>query len=248
MNKNTSFAYTIAFSNEGCSVIKFVNKLLRYTNKQNDNFFFLIDKKTSIITKKYLIQYEKSHSNISILDFSRTKCFSETKLSGLNYVRNFQYTFDLDGNLSHDCKEILNFKKKIFSKKYDCIIGTRFHKLGNYKIDKFNKIQRFLLSFVGTKLCKILLGLNFSDNTGGYICLSSKAIKKILNQKIYSKAHFYHVEIKNIIKDLPNSEIPIIYKKSDTKISNKTILIALLNLGRLSINRFFQKLPVVNSS
>ena len=192
---------------------------------------------------KSLIIYNHSSDNSTLsYHYGWTTAFKNSKLFDCDFLNlnNFFPIYKAKPNI-----EQLNY---LLFKKYDCIIGTRFHKLGNYKIDKFNKIQRFLLSFVGTKLCKILLGLNFSDNTGGYICLSSKAIKKILNQKIYSKAHFYHVEIKNIIKDLPNSEIPIIYKKSDTKISNKTILIALLNLGRLSINRFFKKLPVVNSS
>ena len=83
----------------------------------------------------------------------------------------------------------------------------------------------------------ILFYLNFTDATGGYICISSKIVKSILKNKIYSKAHFYHAELKNIIHNYKFCEVPIVYKKSLSKIKYSTILLAIYNLFKLYMNK-----------
>ena len=64
-----------------------------------------------------------------------------------------------------------------------------------------------------------------------------KNSKKNFKNKIYSKAHFYHAELKNIIHNFKFCEVPIVYKKSLSKIKYSTILLAILNLLKLYKNK-----------
>ena len=229
------FAYTISFSNEGKNVHKFLKKLKKNINKKTDKVFCIVDAKTDHSTYKYLNNFCKNNKNFKILAFFKTKSFSETKLSALKSCQKFQFIFDIDGNMAHDTNSIKKFKKKIYQNKYDAVCGSRFLKTGKYIYG--SSYQRFLLSYYGTKVVNFILGLNFTDSTGGYICISSKIVKKILKNKIYSKAHFYHAELKNIIHNFKFCEVPIVYKKSLSKIKYSTILLAILNLLKLYKNK-----------
>jgi len=225
------FAYTISFCNEGKNVNKFLKKLKKNINNKTDQVFCIVDSKTDQSTTQHLNNFCKENKNFKILGFFKTRNFSETKLSALKACQKFQFIFDIDGNMAHDTKSIKKFKKKIFQNRYDAVCGSRFLKSGKYIYG--SSYQRFLLSYYGTKLVNFMLKLNFTDSTGGYICISSKVVKKILKNKIYSKAHFYHVELKNIINDFKFCEVPIVYKKSLSKIKYSTILLAILNLFKL---------------
>ena len=232
------FAYTICFSSEKKNAFFFLKQLEIYIDKKTDKIFCITDKNTSKITTVYLKKFCKVKKNFKIINFNNTKNFSETKIEALKFVKNYDYIFDMDGNFAHNPSSIKIFKKKIFKNNFDAVCGSRFMKNGRYIHD--SNYQRFFLSYFGTKLVNFILNTRFVDATGGYLCLSSKVVKSILDHKIYSRAHFYHVELKNIISSFKFCEIPITYKKSNTKIKNKTIFIALFNLIRLFINNNFK--------
>ena len=229
------FAFTISFSNEGKNVNRFLKKLKKNINSKTDKVFCIVDTKTDLSTYKHLNNFCKNNKNFKILGFFKTKSFSETKLSALKACQKFKFIFDIDGNMAHDTSSIEKFKKKIFQNRYEAVCGSRFLKTGKYIYG--SSYQRFLLSYYGTKIVNFTLGLNFTDATGGYICISSKVAKRILKNRIYSKAHFYHVELKNIINNFKFCEVPIVYKKSLSKIKYSAILLAILNLFKLYKNK-----------
>ncbi len=229
------FAYTISFSNEGKNVNSFLKKLKKNINRKTDKVFCVVDAKTNHSTIKNLNNFCQNNKNFKILGYFKTKSFSETKLSALKACQNFKFIFDIDGNMAHDTNSIKKFKKKIFQYKYEAVCGSRFLKAGKYIYG--SSYQRFLLSYYGTKVVNFILGLNFTDATGGYICISSKIVKSILKNKIYSKTHFYHAELKNIIHNFKFCEVPIVYKKSLSKIKYSTILLAIYNLFKLYMNK-----------
>ena len=86
-----------------------------------------------------------------------------------------------------------NLKKKIFQNRYEAVCGSRFLKTGKYIYG--SSYQRFLLSYYGTKIVNFILGLNFTDATGGYICISSKVAKRILKKAERRKSGFVHTPI-----------------------------------------------------
>ena len=237
MSANKKYGYSIPFSNEGKKTLKFLESLKKNINLKKDIVVCLVDKKTSNLTKLILRDYIKKNKNFNLLDI-RSKNFTETRIEGLKNLksRNCHFFFDLDGNGSHDPKFIIKFKREIENFHLDAVFGTRFK---NYKKSYLGKknISRILLSFLGHKIANFFLSASFSD-TGGYVCMNRYSVMKIIKNKFYSPAHFFHYELKYLLKNTNYKEISISYKKSPSKISFNAIINALKSLCILFFLRF----------
>lgn len=229
--------YNIAFSKEGYASISFLNVLKKYLGK-NDRVICLVDRATSKNTKNFIKKFSKKNKKFKLKSFFNSATFAETKLKGLRFSANFcDYIIDMDGNGAHNPSHLPLVLKKIYTKKYDAVSGSRFLNGGKY----IGKINRYFLSYFGTILSNLILNMNFTDATGGYVCISKKVAKIFLAKKIYSKSHFYHVELKNCINQYNYFEVPIIYKKSDSEISFWTSITAVINLFRVKLDNIFRK-------
>lgn len=229
MSEIKKYGYSIPFSNEGKKSTKFLKSLKKYINLKKDIVVCLTDKKTSNLTKLILKNFIKKNKNFNLLDI-RSKNFTETRINGLKNLksRHCHFFFDLDGNGSHDPKFIIKFKKDIENYNLDAVFGTRFKNHKKSYLGKKN-IGRKLLSFWGHKIANFFLGASFSD-TGGYVCLTKHSVLKIIKNKFYSPAHFFHYELKYLLKNTNYKEISISYKKSSSKISTIAIFNALKSL------------------
>lgn len=244
MKQKYKYVYNVAFSNEEEKAIKLLNKFKSIVHIK-DFVYCITDKKTNFKTKKILKNFCKNKKNFKLLNILNSKTFSQTKLLGLKKSTKFDYIFDLDGNNAHDPRSINHFKKIIEKYNIDAVCSSRFKEGGSYKSN--NKFSRYAISLLGGKISNFFLGMKYTDPTGGYICFNNKIKKHILKTKIYSKAHFYHVELKNVIKLYEYKEVPIIYSKSDSKLKKFTLLISLINLIRICLDNLFKK-NVINPS
>ena len=235
--KKPIFFYNIAFSNEGSEVIFFLNSIKKYLRK-NDKVICLTDKVTSKRTINFIKKFTKKNKKFILKHFIDTKTFAETKLKGLRLsVNHCDYIIDMDGNGAHNPSYLSLIIKKISTKKYDAVIGSRFLNGGKY----IGRVNRYFLSYFGTILSNLILNMRYTDGTGGYVCISKKITKTFLTRQIYSKSHFYHVELKNCINQFNYLEFPIIYKKSSSAIGFKTTIMAAINLFRVKLDNIFVK-------
>lgn len=215
----------------------FLKSLKKYLGK-NDKVICLTDNVTSKSTISFIKKFTKKNKKFILKYFIDTKTFAETKLKGLRLSVNFcDYIIDMDGNGAHNPLYLSLILKKIYTKKYDAVLSSRFLRGGKY----IGKINRYFLSYFGTILSNIILNMNYTDATGGYLCISKKITKIFLAKKIYSKSHFYHVELKNIINQFNYLEVPIIYKKSNSRIGSWTTIMAVINLFRVKLDNIFSK-------
>ena len=244
MDQKYKYAFNICFSKEKSKAINFLNNL-KNNIKKNDKVLCIVDKKTNIETKNILIKYCRSNINYIYTNIKTSKSFAETKLEAIKKSKDFDYIFDLDGNNAHNPKYIKYFKNSIENNNFDAVCSTRFKLGGKYNAN--NRYGRFIISFFGGKLANFILSTNYTDLTGGYICFNKKIRNHILRTKIYSKAHFYHVELKNIINMYNFTEIPIVYKKSESKLGKFSVFFALINLSRVFFDNLFKK-NIINSS
>lgn len=237
MPKIKKYGYSIPFSNEGKKTADFLESLKRYINLKHDIVICLADQKTSDLTKKILKNFIKKNKNFKLLNI-RSKNFTETRISGLKNLKSnhCHFCFDLDGNGSHDPSFIPKFKRNIENYNLDAVFGTRFKNYKKSFIGKKNT-SRILLSFFGHKIANFFLNANFSD-TGGYICVSKYLVTKIIKNKFYSPAHFFHYELKYLLKSTNYKEVSISYRKSSSKISFYAIFNALKTLSVLIFLRF----------
>lgn len=237
MSKIKKYGYSVPFSNERGKTTDFLESLKKYINVKNDIVVCLVDQKTSDLTKKILKNFIKKNKNFKLLNI-HSKNFTETRISGLKNLKSkhCHFCFDLDGNGSHDPRFIPEFKRNIENYNLDAVFGTRFKNYKKSFIGKKN-IGRILLSFFGHKIANFFLNTNFSD-TGGYVCVSKQLVSKIINNKFYSPAHFFHYELKYLLKNANYKEVKISYKKSSSKISLYAIFNALKSLSILVFLRF----------
>ena len=244
MHKKYKYIFNICFSNEGSKAINFLNNLKNYL-KKNNKVFCIVDKKTDIKTKSILKKYCDKNINYTYINVKTSNSFAETKLEALKKSKNFNYIFDLDGNNAHNPKYIKYFQKSIENNNYDAVCSSRFKLGGRYSSN--GQYGRFVISFLGGKIANFILRKKYTDITGGYICFNNKIRKHILRTRIYSKAHFYHVELKNIISMYNFTEIPIVYKKSKSKLSKFSVFFSLINLFKVFFDNLFKKNIIYSS-
>jgi dolichol-phosphate mannosyltransferase len=235
-NSNLRYGFSIPFSNEGLQAVKFLEKI-RTTISRFDIVVCLVDKKTQFKTVSFIEKFVLKKKNFHILNCKNSKNFTETRLEGLRFLKkkNCDYFFDLDGNGAHKSFFIRYFKKKISQNKNEAVFGSRFLKMKvSFKGTK--NYKRILLSYFGVKLANFLLAAKFTD-TGGYVCFSKKCLETLLKHKFHSPGHFFHYELKYLLRNNRFEEIPISYEKSSSQITLIVVLKALKSLILL----FFKK-------
>jgi len=119
----------------------------------------------------------------------------------------------MDGDLSHDPKEIPNFLKLLNS--YDMVCGSRYIQGGKASMAK----SRILISGLFNIIFRSLIGVPVRDFTSGFRVYRSEVIKKI---KLISKTFGIYIEIpiKAHLAGFKLTEIPIIYHKREFGKSN----------------------------
>jgi hypothetical protein len=236
-NFKLKFGFSVPFSNEGEQAKKFLKKIKSNISRL-DCVVCVVDKKSTIDTISTIEKFILKNKNFYILNCKKTKNFTETRLEGLRFLKKKKcdYFFDLDGNEAHEPFFIIYFKQKLFENNNEAVFGSRFLKIKN-SFKGIKNFKRILLSYCAIRLANFLLGTKFTD-TGGYVSFSKKCLKILLRHKFYSAGHFFHYELKYLLRNNRFEEIPISYKKSSSQISLAVILTALRSLMKL----FFQKL------
>jgi len=98
--------------------------------------------------------------------------------------------FEMDADLSHDPKFIVNFIEKIFQG-YDLVIGSRYIPGGSIPGWPF---RRRIVSKGANFLARLLLGLDVKDVTSGYRAFDSKTMEKVDFSSIKSDGYMFQVE------------------------------------------------------
>jgi dolichol-phosphate mannosyltransferase len=130
-----------------------------------------------------------------------------------------EFIIEMDAGLSHDPKVLPAFIK-ILSEGKDCVFGSRFIKGGSIYDSSW---KRTLLSKTGTTLSNALLGTRMYDMTSGYQGFQARVVKKFLEYKLLSTAHFYQTELRYLLRKTSFTEIPIQYKAPSPSVSWKAI-------------------------
>jgi hypothetical protein len=102
-----------------------------------------------------------------------------------NYRRNFTPP-EIDAGFSHQPSDIPRFFEKM-REGYDCVFGTRFAKGGRIEDSSF---RRYLISWGGTLLSRLLLGTRLSDMTSGFELFRAPALASVVDL-IHSRGPFF---------------------------------------------------------
>lgn len=184
--KNKTLVFTATF-NESENIKNFLNIALRI----NHIDILIIDDNSPDGTAKIIENYKKDNENLHLivrkekegLDTAHKLAFSFAKEKGYSNL------ITMDADLSHDPSKIPIFQSELNSNAF--IIGSRYVEGGRNE----TKLARYLLSIVGNKIIKIVLGINCEEFTTSYRGFNHRLLRLLQKRKIKSTGYSFFMEI-----------------------------------------------------
>lgn len=195
---------------------------------------------TADIVKNQIKENQSEFLEIRILQRTGKLGLGTAYIQGLGQIKSeCDFIMEMDADLSHQPKYIVDFLKAAEHNNLDLVIGSRYIEGGG--IENWD-IKRKAVSRFGSLYAKIILGVNVNDFTGGYNMFRSQFITKIdlLNQ-IESIGYLFQIEMKyrSIKAGAKFQEVPIIFPdrvNGQSKMSGSIIKEAAIGVFKLKLN------------
>jgi dolichol-phosphate mannosyltransferase len=131
------------------------------------------------------------------------------------YLRGYREALDLgatwilemDAGFSHQPAEIPRFLERA-QPDVECVFATRFARGGAYQ---GGIGRRFMVSWLGSWLTRVLLRMPLTDLTSGFQLFSARALRRVVDSGLRSRGPFFQTEIKVLLRDCRKEEVPITY-------------------------------------
>ena len=221
--------------NEAENIRKFIEKILELNVKLD---LLVIDDNSPDETWKIVNEYKKENENIILVKRENKEGLDTAHKLAFNYAKehNYDYLITLDADLSHDPEKIPNFLDELKNNPF--LIGSRYIKDGKNEM----KLKRYILSSVGNKIIKFVLGIDSDEFTSGYRGFNLKMLNNFDINRISSKGYSFFMETVYLLSaaGYKIKQIPIRFKdreKGISKIPKIEILRTLINLFLLKIKK-----------
>jgi dolichol-phosphate mannosyltransferase len=194
-------------------------------------FFAVLDNKCKDGTVDLLREFARSESRLCVVWAPENRCVVDAYMRGYREAMDAgcDWILEMDAGFSHKPDDMPRFFEKI-ADGYDCIFGSRFCEGARLSDTPF---KRRFISKGGTMLTNLLVGTRLKDMTSGFELFSRKAMERVLEKGIRSKAHFFQTEIKTHCRLFKCVEVPIHYSAPSNSVNNKVLMDAFKNLFRL---------------
>ncbi len=149
------------------------------------------------------------------------------------YAGGHEFIIEMDAGLSHDPRAIPMFLR-VLTEGNDCAFGSRYIN-GGSMVD--SPLNRRLLSFGGSLLSRLLLNVRIKDMTSGYQGFHRKIVKRLLDNELKSRAHFYQTEVRYLLRYSRWMEVPIHYRAPSPRVSQSSISDSLATLMHYTLQR-----------
>ena len=155
-----------------------------------------------------------------------------------NYAKehNYNYLVTLDADLSHDPTKIPDFLDELKDEPF--VIGSRYIKDGKNEM----KLKRYILSVVGNKIIKFVLGINCDEFTSSYRGFNLNMLKNFDIDDVSSRGYSFFMETVYLVDSAGYNikQIPIKFYdrlKGVSKIPKVEIFRTLKNLFLLKFKK-----------
>ncbi len=163
------------------------------------------------------------------------KGFGEAYREGFQWGldRQFEMFVEMDADLSHDPDQIPEFLEAL--KTFDGVMGTRYAKGGRTEGWPW---YRTFLSRSGNLYARCVLGIPFSDLTGGYVAWRASAVETFLKCDLKVRGYSFQILLKHLAHrgGLRLKEIPILFRdrtRGESKLGPSIIAEAIVTIPRL---------------
>ena len=221
--------------NEADNIKIFLDKLINIKK----NFDVLIIDDNSPDNTWSIIEKYGSYSSkkINLLKRAKKEGLNTAHKLGFNYAikNNYDLLITLDADLSHDPILIPEFIKHLETNSF--VIGSRYMPGGRNEMS----FRRYILSFFGNKLIKLVLKVNLDEFTTSYRGFNLKTLKDFNMNEVSLEGYSFFLGTINLLNKTNNKmiQIPITFKdrkKGKSKIPRLEIIRTLKNLLLIKLN------------
>ena len=197
--------------------------------------YFVVDNVSKDATLDLCRATEAADPRFHVVWAPENRNIADAYLRGLREAveRGHRLIIEMDAGLSHDPYAIPMFLR-VLNEGNECALGSRYINGGS---NVGSPLKRRFFSKTGTILARVLLGAGLKDMTSGYQGYHAHIVKKILEAKIHSTAHFYQTELRYLLRNRRIMEVPIHYRAPSPRVSRKAISNSLKVLGLYFLRR-----------
>ena len=204
MNKILVFTATY---NEKDNIEKLINVILKLGNNIK---MLVIDDKSPDKTYEILEKISKKNDNLIVVKREKKLGLNTAHIMAYEYAlkNNYDKLITLDADFSHDPNEITKIID--FLDKYDFVIGSRYIEGGK----NVQPVFRYLISYLGNKLIKLVLKINLNEFTTSYRGFNLKKLNNFNLNQIKGKGYSFFMETVIVLNRLGYKcfEFPIQFK------------------------------------
>ena len=183
--KNKTLIFTATY-NEVDNIEEFLNAALKIDNAD----ILIIDDNSPDGTAEIIERYQIKYNNLFLIKRSGKLGLDTAHKKGFAfaYEKKYQNLITLDADLSHDPSQITDFIINL--ENYSFIIGSRYTKGGKNKM----KLSRFILSYIGNKLIKLILNIPCDEFTTSFRGFNLKKLNKFNINKVNARGYSFFME------------------------------------------------------
>ncbi len=225
--------------NEKENIEKLIFKIREFLPESS---ILIIDDNSPDLTSEIINNLKNKDSKLNLIIRDKKLGLDTAHKLSYQYAieNNFEYLITMDADLSHDPKELINFKK--YLEDYSFVLGSRYISGGKCLM----RGSRLLMSKLGNSIIKFFSGINCSEFTTSYRGFNIKLLKNFhLNDVKQSGYSFFMGTIFEIEKKkFEIKEIPIIFADREqgvSKIPRLEIFRTLINLIIIVLKKNFTK-------
>ena len=173
--------------NEAGNIKNFIEKILELNINLD---LLIIDDNSPDKTWEIVNNYKKNNKNIVLIKRKDKEGLDTAHKLAFNYAKehNYNYFVTLDADLSHDPTKIPNFLNELKDQPF--VIGSRYIKDGKNEM----KLKRYILSVVGNKIIKFVLGINCDEFTSAYRGFNLNMLKNFDIDDVSSRGYSFFME------------------------------------------------------
>ena len=221
--------------NEAGNIINFLDKIFSLKEELD---ILIVDDNSPDLTWSLIEKYKnRNQKKIELIKRPNKQGLDTAHKLAFTYAKERKYDIliTLDADLSHNPLIIPEFLEKL---KYNpFVIGSRYVAGGKNEM----RLRRYLLSFIGNKVIKLILNIDIDEFTSSYRGFNLKLLKNFDLNEVSLKGYSFFMGTINLLHITENNikQIPIKFSDRATgksKIPKTEIFRTLINLFLIKFN------------
>jgi len=221
--------------NEAENIINFLDKIFSIKEELD---ILIVDDNSPDLTWSLIEKYKNGNQKkIELIKRPNKQGLNTAHKLAFTYAKEKKYDMlvTLDADLSHNPLIIPEFLEKLKCNPF--VIGSRYIAGGKNEM----RLSRYLLSFIGNKVIKLILNIDIDEFTSSYRGFNLKLLKNFDLNEVSLKGYSFFMGTINLLHITGNNikQIPIKFSdraKGKSKIPKIEIFRTLINLFLIKFN------------